>query len=79
MSIAVTSYNNTIDNNILQFTETTMTSQSVISKVRITILVEERSHILTTKLYIPILSSLDDITRTDQFGLKMREIEVTNC
>ena len=56
-----------------------MTSQSIMTIIWIAILKEVRSHILTTKFFVPIVSSLEEILRTNKGGRKVREVEALNC
>ena len=79
MSVLVTSYDNTFNNNVLRFAELMVTSQNIVSEIRITISKEEGAHILSTEVFVPSRSSLEDILRTDQGRRKMRQIEATNC
>ena len=71
-SINISSYDITFDNNVLRFRETMVTSQNALTKIWITICKEERSHILSTEVFVPSSSSLEDITRADQAGKEMR-------
>ena len=79
MSIAISSYDNTFDNNVLIWAEAMMTSQNAVAKIWITIYKEERSHILSTEVFAPTSRSFDDITRANQGGREMRWIEALNC
>ena len=49
-----------------------MTSKNTVAEVWITIGKEERSHILSAKVFVPSSSHLEDITTTVQGGREMR-------
>ena len=68
--VSISLLNNTIENNIWWFLELLIASQSATITMYIEFLREVELHSLTSESFIPILSNLQNIIRTDIGGSK---------